>query len=255
MNRSSVLSLLNYGIAITKNRWDVLPGPTTEIAPLPPNPFFAFLATHEHGPTDLIMSYLDLFYCCNEDRTALLKCWKSLGGAKDKLRQGYGDDVVRWKGVKEVKDGRVVNVDLRNMDLKGDLPSKIGFLDGLRVLNLHYNEINSIPSEIGKLASLTALNLSNNHLANLPRELGNLHSLTYLCLSDNSLSVLPSTLANLTNLSTLNLLNNNFTFDVLYDFNYDKDQVQIFLAWLKNPVGEFPWLEDSDVYSESEGDY
>mmetsp|Transcript_12454 Transcript_12454/g.25466 ORF Transcript_12454/g.25466 Transcript_12454/m.25466 type:complete len:484 (+) Transcript_12454:186-1637(+) len=231
------LRLLNYGIAITKKRQDSLSTTTTSTgaAPAsPPHPFFVFLAAHEHTLTDIILSFLDPLYCCNKDRTALLKCWKSLGGAKDELRQGYGDDVVRWKGVKEVKDGRVVNVDLRNMDLKGDLPSKIGFLDGLRVLNLHYNEINSIPSEIGKLTSLTELELWGNHLANLPREVGNLHSLTNLYLHYNRLSVLPSTLANLTNLSTITLRNNNFTIDVPSDIFSDKEQVQTFLATLKS---------------------
>ena len=199
---------------------------------MPPNPFFAFLATHEHGPTDLIMSYLDPFYCCNEDRTALLKRWKSLGGAEDDLRQGYGDDVARWWGVEVVEDGRVVKVDWRYMGLKGNLASEIGELDGLRLLDLYGNEISSIPSEIGKLTSLTDLFLRHNHLADLPKELGNLHSLTGLYLDDNRLSVLPPTLANLTNLKTLDLHDNNFTTDVPSYQIQDREEIQTFLATL-----------------------
>mmetsp|Transcript_12453 Transcript_12453/g.25463 ORF Transcript_12453/g.25463 Transcript_12453/m.25463 type:complete len:470 (+) Transcript_12453:235-1644(+) len=235
--RNPTIQLLNYGMAITKKRQDSLSTTTTSTgaAPAsPPHPFFVFLAAHEHTLTDIILSFLDPLYCCNKDRTALLKCWKSLGGAKDELRQGYGDDVVRWKGVKEVKDGRVVKVDWGMMGLKGNLPSEIGELDGLRILFLFNNEISSIPSEIGKLTSLTELELWGNHLANLPREVGNLHSLTNLYLHYNRLSVLPSTLANLTNLSTITLRNNNFTIDVPSDIFSDKEQVQTFLATLKS---------------------
>ena len=87
MNRPSVLRFLNTGIAITKKRQDSL---STD-----PAPFFAFLATYEDSLADHILSYLDPLYCCNSDRTAVLKCWKSLGGAEDDLRQGYKDDVAR----------------------------------------------------------------------------------------------------------------------------------------------------------------
>eukprot|EP00518_Triparma_eleuthera_P022192 CAMPEP_0197572254 /NCGR_PEP_ID=MMETSP1320-20131121/42366_1 /TAXON_ID=91990 /ORGANISM="Bolidomonas sp., Strain RCC2347" /LENGTH=448 /DNA_ID=CAMNT_0043134759 /DNA_START=140 /DNA_END=1484 /DNA_ORIENTATION=+ len=150
------LRLLNYGIAITKKRQDSLSTATTTsitLHPPPPHPFFAFLADHEDSLTDLIMSFLDPWYCCNKDRTALLKCWRSLGGVEDELKMGYGDDVGRWKGVKAIEGGRVVEIRWCRLGLKGTLPSEIGELDGLRKLDLEENEISSIPSEIGKLTS------------------------------------------------------------------------------------------------------
>jgi len=225
IKRIPTIRLLNYGITITKKRQELPSTTTTTITdafrtittvttygaltdPKPTAPFFAFLTDHEHGLTDLIMSFLDPCYCCNKDRIALLKCWKSLGRAEDELRQGYGNDVARWKGVM-VEDGRVVRVIWSSMGLKDNLPSEIGELDGLRMLFLFNNEISSIPSEIGKLTSLTELELGRNHLADLPRELGNLRSLTDLRLRNNRLSVLPSTLANLTDLNMLYLSNNN----------------------------------------------
>ena len=233
IKRIPTIRLLNYGIAITKKRQVFLGRRVSpRRATPPPHPFFAFLADHEHGLTDLIMSFLDLCYCCNEDRTVLLKCWKSLGGAEDELRRGYGDDVARWMGV-TVEGGRVMEVNWENMGLKGNLPSEIGELDGLRVLWLEGNQIcGHLPSEIGKLTSLTVLALGVNHLADLPRELGNLHSLTDLYLQDNRLSVLPSTLANLTNLSSLDLEGNNFTTNVPSHIFFDKVPVQTFLATL-----------------------
>ena len=133
-----------------------------------------------------------------------------------------------------VKGGRVVKVNWGEMRLKGNLPSEIGELDGLRWLHLNGNEISSIPSEIGKLTSLANLSLSENHLADLPLELGNLRSLTRLYLHVNRLSVLPSTLANLTDLRTLYLSNNNFTIDVPSSIYGNKVLVQTFLATLKS---------------------
>ena len=233
--RHPAIRLLNYGIAITKKRQNIL-STTTTTSSAPPtsplHPFFEFLATHEHTLTDLIMSFFDPVYCCNKDRTTLLKCWTSLGEAEDKLRRGYGDDVARWKGVM-VEDGRVVKVEWGRMDLKGNLPSEIGELDGLRELNLYINKISSIPSEIDKLTSLTKLHLGVNHLEDLPRELGNLRSLARLDLHMNRLSVLPSNLANLTNLDTLYLVGNNFTIDFSNIYN-NKEQIQTFLATLKS---------------------
>ena len=260
--RHPTIRLLNYGIAITKKRQDSLSTTTTTsttLPPPPPHPFFTFLADYEDSLTDLIMSFLDPVYCCKKDCATLLMCWRLLGGAEDKLRQGYGDDVARWEGV-WVKDGRVVEVFWAQADLKGNLPSEIGELDGLRKLNLEENEISSIPSEIGKLTSLRKLNLDkneirgvpseigkltsltklslyDNHLADLPCELGNLRSLTKLNLDNNRLSVLASNLANLTNLHTLWLDNNNLTIDVPSDESdnsEDNEKVQTFLATLKS---------------------
>jgi len=94
--RPQTIRLLNYSIAITKKRQAAL---DRRISPRraspPPHPFFAFLADHEYSVTDIILSFLDPCYCCNEDRTALLECWTSLGGAEDKPRQGFGVDVAR----------------------------------------------------------------------------------------------------------------------------------------------------------------
>ena len=94
--RNPPLRFLNYGMAITKKRKDILSTTiTTMTVTKLTNPLFTFLTTHGHYLYGLILSFLDPLHCCNKDRTALLKCWKSLGGEEDVLRQGYGDDVVR----------------------------------------------------------------------------------------------------------------------------------------------------------------
>ena len=112
LTRDASHCFLSNTIAMTKMRQIRLSSATTLTTPTPPppHPFLDFLATYEHGLTDLILSYVDPLHCCNKDRIALLRCWKSLGGTEDDLRQGYGDDVSRWKGVQRVRGGRVVEV-------------------------------------------------------------------------------------------------------------------------------------------------
>eukprot|EP00518_Triparma_eleuthera_P023347 CAMPEP_0197548264 /NCGR_PEP_ID=MMETSP1320-20131121/2427_1 /TAXON_ID=91990 /ORGANISM="Bolidomonas sp., Strain RCC2347" /LENGTH=454 /DNA_ID=CAMNT_0043108247 /DNA_START=282 /DNA_END=1646 /DNA_ORIENTATION=- len=232
--RPQALRLITYGIAIARRRQARMSSDGG--AGTPPDPFFAFLATHEDSVTDLILSYLDPDYCCIKDRNALLKCWRSLGGIEDDLREGYGDDVSRWKGVKEVEDGRVTKVDWGELSLTGTIPAEIGELDGLRELWLYGNEISSIPSEIGKLASLDCIWLYNCRLEGpLPAEIGNLISLRTLDLSTNKLSgPVPPTLAKLTNLSQLYLRDNDFsTVCPPHRVANDKEIVQGFLASLK----------------------
>ena len=180
--REPTLRLLNYGIAITKARLDA--------SSSPPSPLFALLADHEHTLYGLILSFLDPLYCCNKDCTALLKCWKSLGGAEDELRQGYGDDVARWYGVQEVRHGRVRELDWMAKGFKGTLPADVGDLDGLKYLFLGENEISGLlPSTIGKLTNLDLLSLYQNRLTGpLPSSIGQLTALTKLYLHHNLFS-------------------------------------------------------------------
>ena len=98
--RTPALRLLNYGIAITKKRQNSLLTST----------LFDLLSRFEHSLTDIILSYLDALHCCNADRALLVARWKSSGKSEQDLRQGYGDDVARWRGV-TVKGGRVVKID------------------------------------------------------------------------------------------------------------------------------------------------
>ncbi|PRP89557.1 hypothetical protein PROFUN_00821 [Planoprotostelium fungivorum] len=64
----------------------------------------------------------------------------------------------------------------RNSDLTGGLPSDIGNLQRLQVLDLSFNSLtDSIPRSIGSLSSLTYLNLTNNQFTGkIPREMSKL---------------------------------------------------------------------------------
>jgi len=57
------------------------------------------------------------------------------------------------------------------------LPSEIGKLKNLALLDLRSNQLSSLPPEVGKLQNLTELNLGFNQLSSLPREIKHLQNL------------------------------------------------------------------------------
>lgn len=79
-------------------------------------------------------------------------------------------------------------LNVSNNNLTDALPSQIGKLKNLKVLNASDNQMTGVPSEIGQLSNLETLNLSNNQITGLPNELGNLKNLKVLNLSGNEYS-------------------------------------------------------------------
>jgi Leucine-rich repeat (LRR) protein len=108
----------------------------------------------------------------------------------------------------------VLNLSLANNNLVGILPSSLGNLSNLQVLDLKSNQLTGgIPAELGNLGNLVTLWLAFNHLSgSVPTALGNLSHLQYLLLHDNLLSGgIPSSLGGLSNLKELWLQNNQLT--------------------------------------------
>ncbi|KAH9310750.1 hypothetical protein KI387_025785, partial [Taxus chinensis] len=79
---------------------------------------------------------------------------------------------------------------LQTLKLTGDIPHEIGFLIGLRVLNLSGNQLNSeIPNSFKKILQLESLDLSRNNLIGaISTELQVLTFWSYLDVSHNNLS-------------------------------------------------------------------
>jgi Leucine-rich repeat (LRR) protein len=97
--------------------------------------------------------------------------------------------------------------------LKGNLPTEIGNLVNLEVLDLgrNYQLTGSLPASIGKLTKLKQLLLNGNGFSGgIPPELGNLQNLEELDLGDcNFTGSIPASLGNLTKLSRLMLYGNS----------------------------------------------
>jgi len=128
-------------------------------------------------------------------------------------------EIVECQGVFELFDSLyyahdVIELDLSNSGINGNINQNIGNFTNLISLNLSQNDLTgNIPAEIGNLVALEYLNLSQNDLTgNIPAEIGNLVNLKELKLYVNSLSgVLPSSIGNLINLEYFNVFNNQIS--------------------------------------------
>ncbi len=79
-------------------------------------------------------------------------------------------------------------LNISDNNLTGALPSQIGKLRNLKILNASNNRMTGVPAEVGQLINLEVLDLSNNQLTGLPNELANLKNLKTLNLSGNQYS-------------------------------------------------------------------
>lgn len=84
-----------------------------------------------------------------------------------------------------------------------DLPPELFYCQGLRVLKINDNELETIPNAIGSLRQLQILDLSRNALTNVPDNIKSCKYITHLDLSLNNLQRLPDAITNLITLQEL----------------------------------------------------
>ena len=171
-----------------------------------------------------------------------------------------------WHGVETDEDGRVVELDLEDnqlsgeippelgdlsnlwwLDLKdngliGEIPPSLGDLHSLQNLDLGVNELDGeIPSELSNLTDLTHLNLGTNQLiGEIPAGLGRLTGLRWLYLDANQLSgEIPAALGDLTDLEVLTLYNNQLTGEIPAELG---DLTKLRWLWLNSNelIGPIP---------------
>ncbi|PON84843.1 LRR domain containing protein [Trema orientale] len=105
----------------------------------------------------------------------------------------------------------LVFLSLAENQIKGEIPTSIGYMDRLQVIDLSSNNLTgTIPPNIGNFSSLVALDLSKNSLSGtIPSKLGQPSDLRTLHLSENLLSgQIPSSFRNLSRLEMLDLERN-----------------------------------------------
>jgi hypothetical protein len=125
-----------------------------------------------------------------------------------------GRTPVQAHHVADSGDGRMKKLNLREENIVR-VPPEIGMLDGLTVLDLSGNQLDSLPKEIGKCTKLETLELYDNNLRALPFEIGRLSSLTRFRLSGNEISSIPHSVLELTNLSFFSISDNRLCADSL----------------------------------------
>ncbi|KAK7382209.1 hypothetical protein VNO80_00970 [Phaseolus coccineus] len=105
-------------------------------------------------------------------------------------------------------------IELSNNSLQGSIPPTLGQLENLTDIYFQYNNITgSIPIEFGNLKSLQRLYLSNNFLnGSIPPTLGRLGNLIHLFLDFNQIEGhIPEELGNLSRLQVLRLNHNKIS--------------------------------------------
>jgi Leucine-rich repeat (LRR) protein len=127
------------------------------------------------------------------------------------------DSKYNEKETTKSEDTKTPEVQKRNsLNLSGQglekLPSYVLSRTDLEELNISNNKLTgALPSEIGKLKRLKVLNASNNLMTGVPAEIGHLPDLEILDLSSNELTGLPNELAELKKLKVLNLSGNDYS--------------------------------------------
>ena len=126
--------------------------------------------------------------------------------------------MVRWDGVSVGNSPtRVLELNLGDNQLTGEIPPELGGLSYLRHLYLSSNQLTGeIPPELGRLSRLTNLYLSHNQLTGgIPPELGGLSNLIGLVLFANQLTgEIPPELGRLGFLELLVLARNQLTGEI-----------------------------------------
>lgn len=95
-------------------------------------------------------------------------------------------------------------IDIEDSEIQ-KIPESICNCLNLEKLNLSYGTIKSLPKNFSKLINLRELDLSHNQIQELPVNFGKLKKLEKLSLGDNLIERLPEDFGELTNLTYLNL--------------------------------------------------
>ena len=144
------------------------------------------------------------------ERKVLIDLSNSTNGSKWTKKWDLSTPVSEWFGV-EIENGSVVSIILLNNNLNGELPSSIGNLKNIRVLNLAFNSLEGdLPQTIVRLKSLIVLRLGKNNLTGrLPENIDDMQRLEILDLFSNRISgKLPKSLGYLRNLKVVSLSDN-----------------------------------------------
>ena len=140
------------------------------------------------------------------DREALVALYNATDGENWSVSDNWLSDAPlgEWYGVITNDDGRVIELELGENDLSGEIPAELANLSNLEKLYLHANGLSGeIPPELGSLSNLRWLFLGDNALSGeIPAELGSLN-LRFLGLYDTALSgCVPSSLEDRLDLRT-----------------------------------------------------
>ncbi len=124
----------------------------------------------------------------NSDSLALVALYTSTNGGAWSNSTNWLSvlPIDQWYGI-SINNNRVSGIDLSYNNLEGTLPSEIGNLSELTLINFSVNKISgTIPSEFGDLINLVHLHLTQNSLTGtIPSEFMNITKLKRLHLNNS----------------------------------------------------------------------
>lgn len=169
----------------------------------------------------LLVPFPSTTFAVNQQGETLLSWKRSFNGLPEVLSDWEASDETpcRWFGITCNFNNQVLALELRYVDLFGNVPSNFTSLFSLKKLILSGTNLTGpIPKEIGALSQLTSLDLSDNALTGeIPSELCNLLELEELYLNSNKLEgSIPIEIGNLTSLKWLILYDNQLSGGLSY---------------------------------------
>jgi len=171
----------------------------------------------------------------DQDSLALVALYNSTDGANWYAKTNWLTEapVSEWHGVTVIGD-RITELHLQENNLSGSIPSELGNMNNLLILELTTNQLTGpIPAEIWNLTNLAYLHFGGNQLTGLiPPEIGNLTNLTTLVLGGNQLTgSIPPEIGNLTNLIYLDLHSNQLTGSIPSEIGNLTNITYLKLSW------------------------
>ncbi|KAK4727772.1 hypothetical protein R3W88_032689 [Solanum pinnatisectum] len=155
----------------------------------------------------------------------------------------FGNDLLKGVFPKIHRNNTLLmELDISDTGISGELPDSIGAFSSLNILNLQGCQFSgSIPDSIGNLTQITELDLYNNHFTgHIPSTISKLKHLTILDLSDNSFSgEIPKVFSNLQELRSLDLSHNSFSGEIPNVFSNLQELRYLYLS-NNSFIGPFP---------------
>ena len=160
--------------------------------------------------------------------------------------------VCDWYGVTVSADFKVTGIEVSNNNVRGGIPTSLGGLKDLKVINLSQNNVvGDIPVELANLKGLEVLNLRENVLVGaIPEEITTMSSLQVLDLGTNRIpSEIPATIGELQSLTYLDLSDNKlegeipeglWTIGALKEIKLQENKLK---GIINDAIGNLPQLE------------
>lgn len=174
-------------------------------------------------PRQLLKATASVTDISQSEKEALKALYDSANGPKWKYNTGwdFSTPVTSWNSIAQtgwygvtLTNGQVTSLALHKNYLNGFIPSEIGQLKYLKILNLSFNELSgNIPEETGQLINVEMLSLNSNKLTGaIPQNIYNLKALTKLTIDNNALSgIISPEINKLTNLGYIYAAQNQFS--------------------------------------------